>query len=290
MISTLITGLVLGGTYALVAMGLTLQYGISRIMNLAYGEILIFAAFAAFLLFSSLGINPILGLAIVLPLAFAFGYLIYGVMMQPLVTRSKQTGTLEVDSILATFGLLFVIQGVMLVTFGSNYTSYNFLNTGINVLGANVAANRLLAFALAVIIGATLFYVLTRTRWGTTIRAIAVNPSAAPLVGIDVARTARFAFALGTMLAASGGVMISMYQTFNASMGVVFTMKALVIVIMGGLGNLMGALVAGLLLGVVETLVATYVDPGLTLAATYCLFLGVLLWKPAGLFGRAAGR
>jgi len=158
------------------------------------------------------------------------------------------------------------------------------------VLGANVGANRLLAFALAVILGATLFLVLTRTRWGTTIRAIAVNPDAAPLVGIDVNRTARFAFALGTALAASGGVMISMYQTFNASMGVVFTMKALVIVIMGGLGNLMGALVAGLLLGLVETLVATYVDPGLTLAATYCLFLGVLLWKPAGLFGKAAGK
>jgi len=280
MITTLITGLVLGGTYALVAMGLTLQYGISRIMNLAYGEILIFAAFAAFLLFSSLGINPILGLLIVLPAAFLFGYVIYGVMMH----------TLEVDSILATFGLLFVIQGVMLVVFGSNYTSYSFLNTGINILGANVAANRLLAFVLAVLIGATLFYVLTRTRWGTTIRAIAVNPDAAPLVGIDVNRTARFAFALGTMLAASGGVMSSMYQTFNASMGVVFTMKALVIVIMGGLGNLMGALVAGLLLGIVETLVATYVDPGLTLAATYLIFLGVLLWKPSGLFGKAAGR
>lgn len=290
MFSTLITGLVLGGTYALVAMGLTLQYGISRIMNLAYGEILIFAAFAAFVLFSTFGINPILGLAIVLPVAFGFGYVIYGGMMQPLVARSKKSGTLEVDSILATFGLLFVIQGVMLVVFGSNYTSYNFLNTGINVLGANVAANRLLAFGLAVVIGVALFLVLTRTRWGTTIRAIAVNPDAAPLVGIDVNRTARFAFALGTMMAASGGVMVSMYQTFNASMGVVFTMKALVIVIMGGLGNLMGALVAGLLLGVVETMVATYVDPGLTLAATYLIFLGVLLWKPSGLFGKAAGR
>ncbi|MEQ9635732.1 MAG: branched-chain amino acid ABC transporter permease [Devosia marina] len=290
MITTLITGLVLGGTYALVAMGLTLQYGISRIMNLAYGEILIFAAFAAFLLFSGLGINPIAGLLLVLPAAFVFGYVIYGVMMQPLVTRSKKSGTLEVDSILATFGLLFVIQGVMLVVFGSNYTSYNFLNTGINILGANVAANRLLAFVLAILIGATLFYVLTRTRWGTTIRAIAVNPDATPLVGIDVNRTARFAFALGTTLAASGGVMVSMYQTFNVSMGVVFTMKALVIVIMGGLGNLMGALVAGLLLGIVETVVATYVDPGLTLAATYLIFLGVLLWKPSGLFGKAAGR
>ena len=288
--SVLISGLVLGGTYALVAMGLTLQYGISRIMNLAYGETLIFAAFAAFLLFSAFGINPILGMAIVLPAAFAFGYVIYGVMMQPLVKRSAKSGTLEVDSILATFGLLFVIQGVMIVVFGSNYTSYNYLNFGVDVFGANIAANRLLAFALAVVVGGTLFVLLTSTRWGTTIRAIAVTPNSAPLVGIDVNRTARFAFALGTMLAASGGVMISMYQTFTASMGVVFTMKALIIVIMGGLGNLLGALVAGLLLGIVETLVATYVDPGLTLAATYLIFLAVLLWKPSGLFGKAAGR
>lgn len=288
--SVLISGLVLGGTYALVAMGLTLQYGISRIMNLAYGETLIFAAFAAFLLFSAFGINPILGMAIVLPAAFAFGYVIYGVMMQPLVKRSAKSGTLEVDSILATFGLLFVIQGVMIVVFGSNYTSYNYLNFGVDVFGANIAANRLLAFGLAVVVGGALFVILTRTRWGTTIRAIAVAPNSAPLVGIDVNRTARFAFALGTMLAASGGVMISMYQTFTASTGVVFTMKALIIVIMGGLGNLLGALVAGLLLGIVETLVATYVDPGLTLAATYLIFLAVLLWKPSGLFGKAAGR
>lgn len=288
--SVLIAGLVLGGTYALVAMGLTLQYGISRIMNLAYGEIIIFSAFAAFILFSSFGINPILGLVIVLPAAFVFGYVIYGVLMQPLVKRSAKSGSLEVDSILATFGLLFVIQGVMVVLFGSNYTSYSFLNFGVDVFGASIAANRLLAFGLAVFAGGTLFALLTRTRWGTTIRAVAVAPESAPLVGIDVNRTARFAFALGTMLAASGGVMISMYQTFTAAMGVAFTMKALVIVIMGGLGNLLGALVAGLLLGLVETLVATYVDPGLTLVATYLIFLVVLLWKPSGLFGKAAGR
>ncbi|MGV8855772.1 MAG: branched-chain amino acid ABC transporter permease [Devosia sp.] len=287
-VTAIISGLVLGGTYALVAMGLTLQYGISRIMNLAYGETIIIAAFCAYLLVSQLGINPILGLVIILPGAFAFGYLVYGLMMQPLVRRSAKSGTLEVDSILATFGLLFVLQGLMLVLFGSNYTSYSYLNFGVPVFGVTIGANRLLAFVMAVVIGATLYLALTRTRWGTAIRAVAVSPQSAPLVGIDVNRTARFAFALGAMLAASGGVMISMYQTFTASMGVIFTMKALVVVIMGGLGNLLGALVAGLLLGLVETLVATYVDPGLTLAATYAIFLAVLLWRPSGLFGKAA--
>ncbi|CAK7258821.1 branched-chain amino acid ABC transporter permease [Shinella yambaruensis] len=288
LVTALLSGLVLGGTYALVAMGLTLQYGIARIMNLAYGETIIAAAFLAYVLFSGLGINPVLGLLAAVPLGFVFGYLVYGLMMRPLVRRAKSRETLEIDSILATFGLLFVIQGVMLVFFGSNYTSYSYLNIGVSVLGTTIAANRLLAFALAIVLGGGLYLLLTRTLWGTALRAVAVSPTSAPLVGIDVERAARTAFAIGGALAAAGGVVISMYQTFTATAGVVFTMKALIVVIMGGVGNILGALFSGLLLGLVETFVATYVDPGLTLAATYLIFLAILLWRPAGLFGRSA--
>ena len=288
LVTALLSGLVLGGTYALVAMGLTLQYGIARIMNLAYGETIIAAAFLAYVLFNGLGINPVLGLLAAVPLGFVFGYLVYGLMMRPLVRRAKSRETLEIDSILATFGLLFVIQGVMLVFFGSNYTSYSYLSIGVSVLGTTIAANRLLAFALAIVLGGGLYLLLTRTLWGTALRAVAVSPASAPLVGIDVERAARTAFAIGGALAAAGGVVISMYQTFTATAGVVFTMKALIVVIMGGVGNILGALFSGLLLGLVETVVATYVDPGLTLAATYLIFLAILLWRPAGLFGRSA--
>ena len=289
LVTALLSGLVLGGTYALVAMGLTLQYGIARIMNLAYGETIIAAAFLAYVLFTGLGINPVIGLLAAAPLGFGLGYLIYGLMMQPLVRRARSRENLEIDSILATFGLLFVIQGVLLVMFGSNYTSYSYLNVGVNVLGTNIAANRLLAFVMAIVLGGGLYLALTRTLWGTALRAVAVSPSSSPLVGIDVDRAARMAFAIGGALAASGGVVISMYQTFTATAGVVFTMKALiVVVIMGGVGNVLGALASGLILGLVETFVATYVDPGLTLAATYLIFLAILLWRPAGLFGRSA--
>ncbi|ADZ71548.1 branched-chain amino acid ABC transporter permease [Polymorphum gilvum] len=285
--TALIAGLVLGGTYALVAMGLTLQYGIARIMNLAYGDMIITAAFAAFVLQGALAVNPILGLALVVPGGFVFAYSVYRLILAPLVRRAPDRGALEVDSILTTFGLLFVVQGVLLVIFGSNYTSYSFLNVPVDVLGAPIAANRLIALVLALVIGLSLYLLLTRTRWGTALRAVAVSPQSAGLVGIDVNRAAAFAFALGGGLAAAGGVVISMYQTFTATGGVVFTMKALIVVIMGGVGNLLGALIAGLLLGVVETLVSTYADPGLTLAATYTIFLVVLLWRPQGLFGRA---
>jgi len=286
--TTIISGLVLGGTYALIAMGLTIQYGIARIMNLAYGETIIAAAFLAYVLYGQWGIDPVLGLLIAVPIGFAFGYVIYGLMLRPLVLRSASRESLEIDSILATFGLLFVIQGVMLVVFGSNYTSYNYLNVGIEMFGAVVAANRLLALALAIVIGGGLYLLLTRTLWGTALRAVAVAPKSAPLVGIDVNRAARFAFAIGCSLAAAGGVVVSTYQTFTATAGVVFTMKALVVVIMGGVGNILGALSAGLILGLVETFVASYLDPGLTLAATYLIFLAVLLWRPAGLFGRSS--
>lgn len=287
-LSALLTGLVLGGTYALIAMGLTLQYGVARIMNLAYGDVIIAAAFGAFVLFNSLGINPLLGLLIVAPVGFLASYVIYAVMLQPLARRSGDRGRLEVDSILATFGLLFIIQGVALVVFGSGFMSYSFLAVPVNILGTSLAANRVLAFVLAIVIGGGLYLLLARTRWGTAIRAVAVAPGSAPLVGIDVDRVARFAFALGGALAACGGVIVSMYLTFNATAGVVFTMKALVVVIMGGVGNIPGALAAGLILGVVETLVATFVDPGLTLAATYLIFLAVLVLRPSGLFGRSA--
>jgi branched-chain amino acid transport system permease protein len=151
-----------------------------------------------------------------------------------------------------------------------------------------LAANRVLALVMAVVIGGGLYLLLTRTLWGTALRAVAVNPASASLVGIDVNRAARLAFALGGALAAAGGVAISMYQTFTATTGVVFTMKALIVVIMGGVGNLLGALTAGLILGLSETFVATYVDPGLTIAATYTIFLLVLLCRPSGLFGRAS--
>ena len=287
-IDIVLAGLVLGGMYALVAMGLTLQYGVARIMNLSHGESLIAAAFGAHWGFTALAVSPLIGLLIAIPLGFVVNWLVYQIVLIPLVRRAKNRAMLEVDSILATFGLLFVVQGVMLVMFGGQFNTMNYLSIPVNVLGSNVALNRLIALGFAVIIGSLLYLALTRTRYGTAVRAVAVDPVAAQLVAIDVRKASAFAFALGGALAAAGGVLIAMFTTFTATMGVVFTMKALIVIIMGGVGNLLGALVAGLLLGLAETAVARLVDPGLTIAVTYALFLAVLLWRPTGLFGRSA--
>lgn len=287
LIEVLLSGVTLGGMYALVAMGLTLQYGVARIMNLSYGELLIAAAFAAMSFYGGFALNPLLGLLVVPPLAFALSYAVYRYLMLPLVRRAPNRDALEVDSILATFGLLFVIQGVMLAIFGGAYYSYSYLAVPLKFLGATVAANRLLALVLAVVIGLGLYLGLTRTRLGTAVRAVAVDPVAAQLVAIDVRTASALAFALGGALVAASGVLVSMFLTFNANLGVVFTLKALIVVIMGGVGNLLGALIAGLILGLVENGVAVFVDPGLTLAATYTIFLLVLLVRPQGLLGRS---
>lgn len=283
-----LSGLILGGMYALVAMGLTLQYGVARIMNLSYGEGLVAAAFCAWWLFTSAGIGPLAGLLIVVPAAFGISWLAYRLLLAPLVRRAKTRDALEVDTILATFGLLFVVQGVMLVAFGGAYYSYAYLAVPVQILGATVAVNRLIALVIALVLGIVLYLGLTRTRAGTAVRAVAADPASARLVAIDVRATAAFAFALGGALVGAGGVLVSMFLTFNANLGVVFTMKSLIVVIMGGVGNLLGALVAGLILGLTETFVATWVDPGLTLASTYAIFLAILLIRPQGLFGGGA--
>lgn len=282
----IVTGILLGGTYALIALGLTLQYGVARIMNLANGETFVAACFIAFWLFTAMQINPLVGLVVIAPAAFAINWAIYSVLLKPLVDRAKNRGMLEVDSILATFGLLFLLQGLMLLAFGGSYFSYTFLAERFMILGNPFGLNRVVAFIAAVVIAAALYWFLYRTRYGTAVRAVAVDPSSARLVAIDVARTAAFAFALGGALTACGGALLSTFYTFNASMGVVFTMKALIIVIMGGVGDVRGAVLAALILGITETAVASLIDPGLTIAATYALFIIVLLFRPEGMFGR----
>lgn len=281
-----IIGMLLGGAYSLMAMGLQLQYGVARIMNLANGEMLVVGSFAAFWIFTSTQLSPVLSLAIVAPLAFAANWLIYKIFMRPLVDRAKTQGQLEVDSILSTFGLSFVLVGLMLAIFGGEYFSYTYLEVPFEILGQPYELNRIIAFLFSVILGVSLYYWLHGTRAGLTLRAVSVNAKAAGLVGIDVPRTSAFAFALGGAVTAAGGALLSMFLTFDASVGVIFTMKALIIVIMGGVRDIRGTIIAAFFLGFSETAVATLIDPGLTLAAAYLLFILVLLFRPEGLFGR----
>ena len=285
MLDIVISGLLLSGTYALVALGLNLQYGVSRIMNLANGEMLVLGALAAFWMFTVGKLNPYLTMVLAAPLAFAGNWLIYRFLLRPLVSRSKNQGQLEVDSILATFGMSFILIGIM-ISIEGGFFAYKYLSIPIEVLGTKASLSRIVAFAVACCIGLALYLWLNRSRTGMAVRAVAVSPQSALLVGIDVPKISALAFALGGAITAVGGVLISTFITLDASIGVIFTMKALIIVIMGGVCDTRGVLIAAVILGLVETTVATLIDPGLTLAAAYLIFLGILLFRPQGLFGR----
>ena len=281
----LVSGLRLSGTYALVAMGLNLQYGVARIMNLANGEVLVLGALAAFWLYTTSQISPLFTVVLVAPISFIGNWLIYRFLLLPLVRRSKTQGNLEVDSILATFGMSFVLIGVM-VSIEGGFFAYKYLSSPISIFGSTTSLSRFVSFLIAAIIGFLLYLWLNHTRSGVAVRAVSVSAEASGLVGINVPRVSALAFALGGMITAIGGALISTFITLDASIGVVFTLKALIIVIMGGVGDIRGAIVAAIILGVVETTVATLIDPGLTLAAAYLIFLLILLFRPQGLFGR----
>ncbi len=285
MLDILVSGLLLSGTYALVAMGLNLQYGVARIMNLANGEVLILGALASFWLYTTSQVSPLLTVILLIPSSFVVNWLIYRFLLTPLVRRAKTQGALEVDSILATFGMSFIIIGIV-VSVEGGFFAYNYLSEPITILGSTTSLNRLVAFLIACAIGLALYLWLNLSRSGIAVRAVSVSTEASGLVGINVPRVSAFAFALGGAITAAGGALISTFITLDASIGVVFTLKALIIVIMGGVGDIRGAIVAAAILGLVETAVATLIDPGLTLAAAYFIFLLVLLFRPQGLFGR----
>ncbi|MCC6947268.1 MAG: branched-chain amino acid ABC transporter permease [Bradyrhizobiaceae bacterium] len=282
-----INGIILGGMYGLIALGLNLQYGVARILNLSYGEFFVGGAFTAFFTIMLWQYNPLLSLFISMPIAFAMNWLIYQYLMTPLIRRAPDQDALDADVVLVTFGLFFVFQGLALVYWSGDLRGYTFLSTPVNFLGATLAMNRLLALLGACLIAAVLFVILRRTRFGAALRAITIDPVAAGLVGIDVRRYSALAFAAGGALAAASGMLVSTFISFSATTGVAYTLKALIVVIMAGVGRVTGTLAAGVLLGVVEALGGYLIDPALTIAINFGLFMLILLLRPTGLFTRA---
>ena len=284
----LLAGLVIGGIYALISIGLNLQYGVARVLNLAYGEFLMLAGYGAFWGFTLLGLSPVLTLFVGAPLAFALSWLLFTYVLHPLLGRAQDQGKREIDSILSTFGLLFVLQGVALVAWSGTDRAYSYLSVPLNLFGAVIGANRLLVLVAALALSGGVYAFLRYSPVGRAMRAIAVSPRTAPLVGIDVARYSALAFAAGGALAAVAGILLSSFVGINPTIGAAFTMKALIVVVMGGIGHVLGGLVAGLMLGLAETLAALLLDPGLITVINFAIFSIVLLWRPQGLLGAAA--
>jgi branched-chain amino acid transport system permease protein len=284
-LDVVIAGLLLGGLYALIAMGLSLQYGVARVLNISHGEFIMLGAMTTWSLYTVFGVHPLLALAICGPVAFGLGFVIHRTLFKRLFSTSESQGVFESNSMLASFGLLFIIQNVALIAWGPEIRAYSYLRVPVDLAGALFGANRLVTLGFALVIGLAFYVFLARTRLGKAIRAAAQDPATAGLLGVNIDRVLAVCFGLGAALAAMAGMLISMSYTVHPVMGLEYTVIAMIVVVLGGLGSIPGSFIGGLILGLIGSIV-TYFEPGLALVAYYAIFILLLLVKPTGIMGR----
>jgi len=284
-LNIVIFGLLMGGIYALIAMGLSLQYGVARVLNIAHGEFIMLGAFATWTLYSIVGINPLLSLVIVGPIIFIIGFLLHRTLFTRLRISAPNPDAYVASSMLATFGLLFIIQNIALAIWGGGMRAYSYLNFGVNFVGTVFAANRLVALLFAVVIGSAFYIFLARTRLGKAIRAAAQDPAAAGLMGVNINRVLALCFGLGAVMAGFAGLLLSMCYPIYATMGLEYTIIALIVVVLGGLGSIPGSFIGGFILGLIGSIVSFW-QPALAIAAYYVLFMLLLLVRPKGILGK----
>lgn len=285
LLNILIPGLILGGIYALIAVGLSLQYGVGRVLNVSHGEFIILGALITASLFTTAGINPFLVIVIVTPIFFGIGFGIDRTMFNRLRRTSPNDDAFEGRSLLASFGVLFIVQNLMLMYWGPNIIGYSYLTTSANILGQRYGLNRVTALVVSVVVCIGFLAFIRWTRLGKAIRASAEVPEMADALGVNRKLVMATCFGLGTALAGLAGVLYSLMFDLQGSRGIELTIIAIVVVVFGGLGSISGSLIGGFALGLLISLV-NYFDPSLSLVAFYLVLILVLLLKPSGILGR----
>lgn len=281
LLQTLILGLLIGGVYALLASGLTLIFGVMNVINVAHGAFLILAAFVTWTLWDATGMDPLLAVLVTTPLMFGFGWLLYNATIRPIRKAPPSA------SVLLTFSLALVLEGIMGLVWGNTShavrTPYFDESFGLGEIFLPKAQVYGCLLAIGVLAG--LWGFLTRTWTGRAIRASAVNPQGAELVGVNVASVAAMTFAVGVAVTGAGGSIVSVLYPFLPGSHYVWISRLLGIIVLGGMGSLPGAIVGALLLGVGETMTTTYVGPEWATAVPFLVIFVVLLVRPQGLMG-----
>ncbi len=280
------SGLITGGIYALVALGLNLQYGLMRIMNISHGEFLMVGAYLTWLAHTAFGINPVAFVPVVAVVLFLAGIAIYRLCFRRISRTSPSVDVIEARSLLIGFGLMYLVQNAVTLVWGAEMRGYSFLADPVEILGARFTGNNLLAFGFAVTATFAMIALLRWTILGKAVRAMMQSPTGAQLVGIDTAVLHPTVFGIGLALAGVAGALLSMVYEITPSMGEPYTVTALIVITLGGLGSAAGCLIGGLLLGVVEALGMHFTSPSLKMLLSYGVFIAVLLARPKGLFAR----
>lgn len=282
----LTSGLITGGIYALVALGLNLQYGLMRILNIAHGEFLMVGAYLTWMVQTSFGITPLAMVPVSFLLLALLGVAIHWLCFRRLSATSPNLDIFEARGLMVAFGLMFLVQNLVNWLWGGDLRGYDFLTDPVKFGGAQFAANKLLVFALAVAFAAAMIVLLRQTLLGKGVRALMQSPTGAQLVGINTRLLHPLMFGIGLGLSGVAGCLLSMAYTISPAMGEPYTVTALIVITLGGFGSMGGALAGGLLLGVVEALGMHFTNPSLKALLSYIVFIGVLLLRPEGLFTR----
>jgi branched-chain amino acid transport system permease protein len=284
-LNVVIAGLLLGGLYSLIAMGLSLQYGVARVANFSHGEFIMLGGMITWTLYTAFGINPLLCLVVCGPLTFILGFILHRTVFKRLFESSASPAIFESNSVLASFALLFIIQNIASIGWGPEIRSYSYLRVPVNLAGAVFGANRLVTLGFAIVIGLAFYLFVTRTRMGKAIRAAAQDAATAGLMGVNIDLVLALCFGFGAALAGMAGMLISMCYPVHVVMGQEYTIIAMIVVVLGGLGSIPGSFIGGFLLGLIGSVV-THIDPGLSLVAYYLIFILLLLVRPKGIMGR----
>lgn len=280
----LLTGLLRGGLYALMAVGLALVFGVMNICHFAHGEYYVLGAYAAFFAYVTYGMDPITSIIIAAMLSFLAGVVTDKLLFSPLRKRSK--GDWVVNAFLLTAGLSVVLQNVYRQVFGMRYRGITqYWNASIKVLGMNVSADRVIAFCIALLAIAALWVFLQKTRPGRAIRAVSQDEQGAVLLGINLDNIHTLTFALGSMLAGLGGASLLSLSPAYPFGGNKPLIASWFVVTIAGLGNVQGAIIGGLIVGLFESVTYFYLGQGWQDVASLALLILLLLFKPTGLFG-----
>jgi len=285
-VEAIITGLLTGGVYALMASGLTLVFGVMEIINIGQGALIIMGAYLSYALEQNLHIDLFLGLLITMPVMFVFGVLIEWLFIRPI----KRDRTML--SILVTFGIALMIEAILNILFSANLVQLHawYVTASFQVAGFYLSYIYLFGFLLAVVLLTGLFLLLYRTKFGRSVRASMENRTAAELIGINVERVSAITFGIGVALAAAGGVAFGATNAFNAGSSYDLISRLLAIIIFGGMGGLSGALIASVAMLVIEDVTSVVWSPVWASTVFFVLLVIILLVRPQGLLGQMEGR
>ncbi len=282
-IQSLISGILIGGVYALIGIGLTIIFGVMRVINFAHGDLLMLGMYATYFLFTIAGVDPFVSIVFTIPLMFLYGGFLQKVFI------NKVLGALPQNQILLTIGLGLIMSNAIMLACTSDYkiltTTYS--SSSVDVLGISISQPLVISFVITAAITAALYWFLLKTDTGQAIRATAQDREAAQLMGINVKRMSIIAFGLGASLAGTAGALISPTYYIFPQVGSTFTLKAFVITVLGGMGSIVGATLGGVLIGIAESIGGVYIGSGWKEVIVFVLFLLVLLFKPSGLMGKS---